>query len=39
MHTRATWTSFWINLIYGGGTGSQGEGWAWIRKIQVYRYD
>jgi hypothetical protein len=39
MHQLCTFSGPWINLIYGGSNGSQAEGWAWIRKIEVYRHD
>lgn len=28
----------WLNWYYGGGVGSQAEGWLWIRRIQFYEY-
>jgi hypothetical protein len=39
MHTLCTAGGIHLSFIYGGSTGGQGEGWSWIRKIQVYKHD
>lgn len=39
MHIKANLAGPWFCLIYGGSTPAQAEGWAWIRKLEVYRHD
>jgi hypothetical protein len=29
----------WLDFYFGGSTFQIGEGWAWVRRIQVYRHD
>lgn len=39
MHELCNLYGPFLYLYYGGGTPAQAEGWAWIRKLQVYRHD
>lgn len=39
MHTLANFGGPWFYMAYGGSVGSQAEGWAWIRRLQVFVHD